>query len=260
MTNILPHLLVETIFEAYAKAGGDEIASGKFESPESSAALAANTFGYFLGLASKGARAAEFPVEGHFAFLKTPIDALWLEKELRFPWSGGHHPWLDAVIENEGWLVGIESKRYEPFRGKKDSGFSDAYSRPVWGPDMSPFERMRDALSMGSTKFQHLDAVQLVKHAFGVRTQAATRKKGAALVYVYAEPRAWPDGMKIDEADIARHRKEVSHFADMVAGAEVSFSALSYRELMNIFTSAHNAPLHEHAHLVTDVYLGEQYA
>ena len=260
MSNLLPHLPIEAILAAYDKAGGDEIKSGKFESLESSAALAANAFGYFLSSIGNETRAAEFPVQGQFAFLETPVQLAWLEKEMRFPWSGGYHPWLDAVIANEQWLVGIESKRYEPFRSKKASIFSDAYSRPVWGSEMLPFERMRDALSEGNIKFQHLDAVQLVKHAFGIRTQATNHKKRAALVYVYGEPCAWPNGKVIEQTDIARHSEEVSRFSDMVSGAEVKFSALSYRELMNLFAASPHVLLREHASLVTASYLGEQYA
>lgn len=45
--------LLPGVSEAYvrvrmAEAGGDEIASGKFSHPESSAALAANAFGWFV--------------------------------------------------------------------------------------------------------------------------------------------------------------------------------------------------------------------
>ena len=260
MSNLLPHLPVEAILAVYEKAGGDEIKSGKFESPESSAALAANAFGYFLSTTGNEIRAAEFPMQGQFAFLESPIQSVWLEKQMRFPWSGGLHPWLDAVVENEQWLVGIESKRYEPFRTKKASVFSDAYSRPVWGADMPQFERMRDSISNSGIKFRHLDAVQLVKHAFGIRTQATNHKKRAALVYVYGEPRAWPNGKVIGQADIARHREEVSQFSELVSGAEVKFSALSYRELMNLFAASPHVQLREHASLVTTSYLGEQYA
>jgi hypothetical protein len=101
VSNLLPHLPIEAILAAFAKAGGDEIKSGKFESPESSAALAANAFGYFLSSIGNETRAAEFPVQGQFAFLETPVQSVWLEKQMRFPWSGGLHPWLDAVVENE---------------------------------------------------------------------------------------------------------------------------------------------------------------
>jgi hypothetical protein len=64
----------------------------------------------------------------------------------------------------------------------------------------------------------------------------------------------------IGQADIARHREEVSRFSDMVSGAEVKFSALSSRELMNLFASSPHALLREHASLVAVSYLGEQYA
>ena len=41
---------IEAIFDV---AAGNEIATGKFDSPESSAALAANAFGFFLQRASE---------------------------------------------------------------------------------------------------------------------------------------------------------------------------------------------------------------
>ena len=44
----LPGVPGRQIEEIYNSAPGNEIASGKFDSPESSAALAANTFGFFL--------------------------------------------------------------------------------------------------------------------------------------------------------------------------------------------------------------------
>ncbi len=45
---ILEHLPADQILKCYETAGGDEIVSGKFANRESSAALAANTFGFFL--------------------------------------------------------------------------------------------------------------------------------------------------------------------------------------------------------------------
>ena len=47
-TNILPHLQADLIRAAYRGAAGRELET-KFLSPESSAALAANAFGLFLG-------------------------------------------------------------------------------------------------------------------------------------------------------------------------------------------------------------------
>jgi hypothetical protein len=51
-------------------AGGDEIGSGKFALPESSAALAA---------------------------MGTPLEVS-VEFSAPFPWPAGRHPWLDAVV------------------------------------------------------------------------------------------------------------------------------------------------------------------
>ena len=44
----LPGVPGEAIEQIFSRAPGNEMTSGKFDSPESSAALAANTFGFFL--------------------------------------------------------------------------------------------------------------------------------------------------------------------------------------------------------------------
>ena len=95
----------------------------------------------------------------------------------RFPWSGGRHPWLDAVVWTATQLIGVESKRYEPFRaGAKRASFSVAYDRPVWGERMNGYSAVRDRLRDGSLGFDHLDATQLVKHAYGLRTEGLRRR------------------------------------------------------------------------------------
>ena len=47
----LPGIAGEEIEKIFKAAPGNEIESGKLDSPESSAALAANTFGFFLNRA-----------------------------------------------------------------------------------------------------------------------------------------------------------------------------------------------------------------
>jgi hypothetical protein len=56
-----------------------------------------------------------------------------LEGQLRFPWRGGDYPWLDVVVTTQHALIGIEAKRYEPFRDQESASFSKAYLRHVWG-------------------------------------------------------------------------------------------------------------------------------
>lgn len=66
-----------------------------------------------------------------------------IEFRARFPWAGGRHPWLDAIVQTPRRLIGIESKRFEPFRDAKSVSLSAAYDRPVWGANMKGYERMR---------------------------------------------------------------------------------------------------------------------
>ena len=101
----VPGPQIEAIFDA---AAGNEIATGKFDSPESSAALAANAFGFFLQ------RASDLPALPGCGSETWPALSLMLEAELRFPWSGGRHPVLDCLVRTPSALIGIESKRFEP--------------------------------------------------------------------------------------------------------------------------------------------------
>jgi hypothetical protein len=232
---LLPGLPIDLILEAYASAPGNEIKSGKFESPESSAALAANTFGLFLNQASK------LPPLQAWKEWDWPASSVRLEKLARFPWAGGLHPCLDVLIGTPKTLIGVEAKRYEPFRTRVEAKpnkteWSDAYWRPVWGDAMQSYERVRDALHGKTLKFSCLNATQLVKHAFGLRT--AVHRKGEmfgkrpVLVYLFAEPNRWPNGRPISANDISLHREEIAHFATLVTDDEVTFHSSTYRELI----------------------------
>ena len=222
---LLDHLPKAAVLARYQVAGGQELVSGKFANPEASAALVANAFGLF----------ADRPQALSLPGLVAPGDArrVDLEVEMRFPWRGGYHPWLDLAVETDNLLIGVESKRYEPFRDGKAAVFSPAYSRPVWGQAMGGFEAMRDSLSAGQS-FEFLDAAQLVKHALGLQTQAHRKGRRAILCYLYAEPDAYPDGRTISPSAIAGHRAELAAFAAEVteALAEVAFCGLTYGRLL----------------------------
>ena len=191
---------IERIFNA---AAGNEIESGKFDNPESSAALAANAFGFFLK------RPQDLPPLPDCDRVAWPARSLSIEATVRFPWSGGRHPVLDCLVITPSALIGIESKRYEPFRSKKSASFSDAYWRPIWGDDMKGYEGVRDTLRANGRLYDFLDAAQLVKHAFALRTAVHNRRSGhdgltPILFYLYAEPAVWPkDGRLVDETDKA---------------------------------------------------------
>jgi hypothetical protein len=114
----------EYMLARLAKAGGKEIESGKFSSHESSAALAVNCFGWFIE------RPQELPPLCGLEAAGVP-ELVDIEFCARFPWSGGRHQWLDAVVQTRTTLIGVESKRFEPFRDKKSVSLSSAYDRQV---------------------------------------------------------------------------------------------------------------------------------
>jgi hypothetical protein len=219
----LPGVPSSLVLKRLNAADGNEVSSGKLSSPESSAALAVNTFGWFME------QPELLPVFPMLQFLNRRAILVEVEHCARFPWSGGKHPWLDAWVETPTTIIGVESKRFEPYRDRKDVTFSKAYDRPVWHDQMVPYEILRDKLRLRSEHFQFLDAAQLVKHAFGLVTEARRKTKRPYLVYLFAEPKERA-GTPIDQESKQKHRSEIARFAELTNGAEVQFGAISYRE------------------------------
>jgi len=223
---LLPGVPVEPVRAALERAAGGELASGKFASPESSSALAVNGFGLFLDAPET------LPPFRCLADLDWPASRVDVERQMRFPWRGGRHPWLDAAFETETYLVGVESKRFEPFRDRKEAKLSDAYWRDVWGDGMGSWCALRDRLRATPRTFVHVDAAQLVKHAFGLATEATRIGKGPILLYLYSEPTS---GRPVSFEKLARHRAEIAELSAFVHGARVRFVACSWREWLSTF-------------------------
>lgn len=244
----LPGVPADDVTWAYKAAPGNEIESGKFDNPQSSAALVANALGWFLR------RPQDLPPLPGCEAQEWPARSLMLEKNLRLPWRGGMHPWLDAVVTTPTALIGIESKRYEPFRKTQ---ISRAYWRQVWGDSMRGYQSVRDALD---DAYLYLDAAQLFKHALALRTQASGLTP--ILFYLYAEPDEWVSGRPVDERAKARHRMEIASFASVVEGDEVEFVSCDYATLLDQWAQCDNADVRDHAARVAEGYglngLGEE--
>jgi hypothetical protein len=122
---------------------------------------------------------------------------------------------------------------------------------------MTAWQATRDALKDSSMPQDSLDAVQLVKHAFGLVTEAARRvpPKKVALVYLYAEPKAWPDGKPIALAAKAAHAAAVDDFQSRVTGDAVEFLSLTYDQLLNSWEQGADEGLRIHAAAVRDRFL-----
>jgi len=221
----LPGVPEDHIRARMSQAGGNEIDRGKFAHPESSAALAANTFGWFIERPTLLP-----PLPGIVSF--GPARRIEIEYCARFPWRGGRHPWLDAVVFTETHLIGVESKRFEPFRDAKVVSFSPVYSEYDWGGTMDRYSALRDMLTAGDLAYRHLDAAQLIKHAYGLAADGRRHDLKPHLFYLFAEPNL-RGSQVISTDDHLRHRAELSDFAERIEGNEVGFSYASYRDWLS---------------------------
>ena len=221
MTDIpfLPGVPAEAVLAALGRMPGSDL-----DSPDSSSALVANTFGWFL---DRPRLLQPFP--GVPMGLPETVE---LGVEMQLPMRGVRHPRVDALVTTPTTLVGIVSKRYQPFRPAKAVAFTEPFDARDWGPGMARFTAMRQALTEGQQSYRHLDAAQLVKHAYGLRTQGLKRARGAVLVYLHAAPATWASGKPVSPEAITRHEAEIADFARAVKGDAVTFVPLRWSDLL----------------------------
>lgn len=253
MKRFLPGVPGREIEKIFNSAAGNEIGSGKFDSPESSAALAANSFGFFLKIPSR------LPPLPGCENENWPARSIDLEAMIRFPWRGGRHPVLDCVVTTPSALIGIESKRFEPYRTKSPSRLSDAYWRPVWGDHMKGYESVRDELRDDPDRYSRLDGAQLFKHAFALRSAVHRSRKCEGLTpylfYIFAEPEIWPRNSKPIAPELkSRHLQEAEQFSAAVAGDEVRFVSCTYRQLLRTWSNDAEGSIRSHANAIADKF------
>jgi len=249
--SFVPGLPVDDLISIYLSAPGDEVSSGKFTSPESSAALAANVFGFFLH------KPYLLPLIPDVSS-QEPV-AVKLEALLPFPWNGGRHPCLDALISTKDSLIGIESKRFEPFRLKQHKVPASSYRRDIWGSNMYRYRKALEEVWNDDGGYRYLDVAQLVKHAFGLRTAVhqdlLQHGKQPILVYLFSEPRHWPStGRQINAAEHLAHQNEIDRFCELVAGDEVKFVALSYSNLIRAWGQHSDQSVRDHIAAIVERY------
>ena len=158
---------------------------------------------------------------------------------------------MDILITASSALVGVESKRFEPFRDKPEAKFSDAFWRPKWGGRTDGFQSVRDALAADPDMYAHLKADQLVKHTLALRAQVNRQSHlgvTPVLVYLYVEPDILPNsGKPIPESARATHRREIADFANRVADDEVRFAPCSYGALLTAWSESESPGVRAHA-------------
>jgi hypothetical protein len=217
------------------KGGSELLTKGgrppKFLAAHSSAALAANTFGPFLGSRSKvrlGRRVFSGPASLEY---ECPTG-------LR-----GVPPTLDFLVDGPTVLA-VESKCTEPF-SDHEAKFKTAYESIV--DAMAPSWRAEyERLLLDPKRYRFLDAAQLLKHYLGLKN--CFRDQRIVLAYLYWEPTNADD-----IASCVIHRAEILEFSNQVAGdPAVEFSALPYPKLWDEW--AKRSDLRAHAKALRDRY------
>lgn len=245
-SKLLPGVPADYVLGRLGSAVGKELESGKFLSDQSSSALAVNVFAWFQ---PQPELLPLFPGLGDLG----PATTVDVEFEARFPWSGGRHPWLDAAVVTAHHLVGIESKRFEPFRDTKQASFADTYleRRAMWPDTMAPWFAAVKMLTEKPRHFRFLDAAQLIKHGLGIERAAVRQALSPVLAYLFAEPVELA-GKTIDTSDIRSHRAEVAEFAEMIGAGPVRFAAFSYRDWLYSWPDA--PALSAHRAAIMDIF------
>ena len=232
--NLLDGIDPALIAADFGSAAGGEL-KDKFRAAHSSAALVVNVFGRFRD------RQRPFTVPG--------LGELYLERfERTFPTGLGRiPPHLDAAARGAAGLVAIESKCIEYFTPKQGV-FADAYLTLDHCRDTPWFAEMT-RLRSSTDSYRILNAVQLIKHAFGLINAQDTP---ATLLYLYWEPSDATYHRIFQE-----HRAEIDQFARNVScGGGPSFMALSYPELWECWRQSGDPVLVAHAEQLSLRYDG----
>lgn len=216
-------------FEAELNEGDGRELDRKFRAAHSSSALAVNTF-------------ARFKTAPHLLSLvdRAGCETFRFEAKCSAEIEGRHPPNLDLLAKCDGWTIGVESKCTEHLK-RRVPRFAPAYNGQIKDARReSAWFRLMHSLLAKPHQYCHLDAAQLVKHAFGLGH--CFPSKDVTLLYLYWEPR---NAGTIPELE--RHREEIARFAEEVAGASPSFRPVSYRDLWQAWERLASPPwLAEH--------------
>ena len=243
--NLLPPLSPEDVDADFKDAAGHELET-KMRAPWSSSALAVNSFGRWrddpslLHLAGRSGFAPGFRFEHPCPNKVSTI-----------------HPHLDVILERPSEVIAVESKFTEYLQGSDHQPVADGYKRLGGKGDERAGSRWFAALDHVE-RFLLLDAYQLVKHYLGIVLEFARKPQPKlTLVYLYWEPRSPLEGAGSDL--IARHRREIAEFAELVRDPTCEFVSLSYEHHWNELAALPNKPpwLDEHLARLRGRYLVE---
>lgn len=137
----------------------------------------------------------------------------------------GKNPNLDFLAHGATAALAVESKCLELF-DKKTAGFSKQYEKAMARSAETKWAAVYESLQISPHRFEHVDAVQLVKHYLGLQRAYGASGHTVVLLYVFWEPRNAQEF-----AAYSKHRDEVALFSQELFGSSIAFVARSYRHL-----------------------------
>ncbi|WP_373145830.1 PGN_0703 family putative restriction endonuclease [Bacteroides thetaiotaomicron] len=154
------------------------------------------------------------------------------EDKSQFP----HSPNIDVVIYTPLSTIGIESKFTEPYSSRKHGGLKQKYVENLsfWNGLPNLYEFAKE-ISPNDTKFQYLDAAQLIKHILGLKKNSDEYnfchrpKSGRFLSHSFHLLYLWYDVIGKGGSE---HRKEIEQFAEIVQKDNIKFSHITYQEVI----------------------------
>lgn len=219
--NLVPGTTAELYEDEYRLGAGGELdwttrkgspCPPKMNAAHSSSALVVNSFA-----------AWKLHLDELELFRPHTLDSLHFESKVPTG-LGGIPPHLDFLAEStDKAVLAVESKLTEYLQAHP-AGFVPAYGARSWPLGVAAYAEVMRELQEDPERFVHLDAAQLVKHAFGLASLEG--KRDIRLLYLFWEPRnqhAYPE--------FKLHRQEAERFSASVAGASVKFCWKSYSEL-----------------------------
>jgi len=182
----------------------------------SSSALVVNTFAPFKSF---------IPIELLEINSYSGFQKITFEKEFENGLTGTS-PQLDVYLEGNGNYIAIESKFLEPLkrRSKKKNNLSKKY-REI--KDSRKDTKWYDILldpDAHLDEYEHLDAIQLLKHLFGIHHD--NQGTNVELLYLYWKPENYD---QFPELEI--HEDEINRFSKQLTDTGVRFSYYTHQEL-----------------------------
>jgi len=243
--------LTDEIKKAIEKGDGGELIAKKGASPKihavhSSSALGVNIFQYW-------ATVNQVPAISKACKLCSPENnySEKIEFEVKHPISEKFQfsPNIDVVIKNSSkhqfQVFAIECKFSEAYTNREHGGIKHKYIelKEIW-EEIANLNKLACEICPKDKKYKYLHAAQLIKHVLGLKNRYGKTK--FRLLYL------WYDVLGEEGA---AHRKEIRDFKKIAKADNISFSAISYQELIINLAKNHRDRDTEYIKYITERYL-----